>query len=123
VIRWVLAGGGFLDWTVGAVLMTGSLLGPIAVAAGARRIRRARTFYGIETLIRVPRFFLMLAGGAEVLGLVLPAGSMTWLWVGLLLGLAPVPEMIRRRRSWIHNSLARGHLQESFDRERPECVR
>jgi len=107
-------------WFVGWFCLLLSIAAALTYVVWAPHVTRARTFYEVNVLVRLPLFALQLLGGARIVEFLLGPGAGWWIYGGFLSGLLFVPSAIARKRAWIRSSMRYGHLRKSLDEDEAE---
>ena len=108
----------YLGWRLGIALwVLAALLVPVFWVF-AVEIQRAIVVYTLLTTVLFPASFAILDGALRLSIIILGSGSTMVTGLGLLLGLATLPLVIRTRRNQFHEAISKGHLRRSLDKER-----
>jgi hypothetical protein len=108
--------GSILDWTTGVSLWLLAILFVPLYAIFAGRVRRAATAYVAMVLPLLPTGLALVDGGLRLSLTILGPRSTIVLAIGMVLGLATVPLLVRARRQWFQHALRIGHLSRSLDK-------
>jgi hypothetical protein len=108
--------GPITQWRVGTALWLVAVVEIPLLRALSRRVTRAITAYVALSAAILPSALALVDGSIRVAVQLFGAGSVLYLALSMLLGLATLPFLVRDRRRWFQKEMREGHLRRSLDR-------